>query len=117
VAFVAGVFIAGIGLIMALSRAFSKIDRDEGPEWATAFRQVPWPRLLYVIALLFAYAVFLNSLGYVLCTFFVMLALFYDREKRNWSAALLKSLVVVICSYLLFEVWLSCQFPRGIFPR
>jgi len=116
VAFVSGLFISGIGLAMILSRIFSKEARRSGPGVTSPFRAVAWPRLTYALVLLFAYTIFFNTLGYVLSTFLLMWTMSFDRERRNWISSLLFSLVTVIISYLIFEVWLNCQLPRGVFP-
>lgn len=116
VAFASGLFVSIVGLIMILSQTLSKISRVDSPDLGPAFRNVPWSRLGYTMVLLFAYAVILNTLGYILSTFLVMWGLFYDREKNPWAFSMLISLLTVGASYLLFEVWLRCQLPRGIFP-
>lgn len=115
-AFMAGLFITGVGVYMVVSQAFTRTVRDNGFDVAHAFRGVPWSRIGYVTLLLFAYAAFLRVLGYVLTTFFMMWALFLDRRMNNWVVGFLKSLIIVTCSYLIFEVWLRCQFPRGFVP-
>jgi hypothetical protein len=45
-----------------------------------------------------------------------MWGLFYDQEKHNWATSLMASSVTVGGTYLVFEIWLRCQLPRGIFP-
>jgi hypothetical protein len=116
VAFVSGLFIFIVGLIMVISQALPRISHDDRFDLSLTFRNILWPRLGYTMALLFGYAVFLNTLGFILATFLVMWGLLYDREKNNWALSFLTSLVIAGGSYLLFEVWLRSQLPRGIFP-
>jgi hypothetical protein len=116
VAFASGLFISVVGLIMLFSQTLSRISRDDGFDLNLTFQNISWLRLAYTMMLLFGYAVFLNILGYILTTFLVMSGLFYDREKNNWALSSLTSLFTVGASYLVFEVWLRCQLPRGIFP-
>ena len=116
VAFVSGLFISGVGLVMVLSQIVSRISHDDSFNLGLAFQNILWQRLGYTMALLFGYAAFLNILGYILDTFLVMWGLLYDRKKNNWALSFLTSLVIAGGSYLLFEVWLRSQLPRGIFP-
>jgi hypothetical protein len=73
-------------------------------------------RLAYTVALLVAYAILMDPLGYMISTFLVMFGLFFDWEKKNWFWSLFFSITASLVSYLIFEVWLHCQFPRGMLP-
>ncbi len=116
VAFASGLFVSIVGLIMVISQTLSKIAYSDGLDFSSVFRNISWSKLGYTMGLLFAYALFLNFLGYIVTTFFLMWGLFYGREKSRWASSILISLVTVGSSYLVFEVWLFCQLPRGIFP-
>lgn len=113
IAFAAGLLLGGIGLIMISSALFSRRQAASAEESAGA---TPWARLLYTLSLLLGYVLFLNSLGYVLCTFFLLWGMTYDREKKNLLSSLLFSGITVLVSFLVFETWLRCQLPRGYFP-
>jgi putative tricarboxylic transport membrane protein len=117
-ALVAGLSLLLIGALMLFSRAASKPESspDSGTSSATVTERVPVRRLLGTMALLAAYAVFLNSLGFILCTFLVMWGLFYDWGKNRLATAFLASLVTTVVTYTIFEVWLRSQLPRGILP-
>jgi uncharacterized membrane protein YccC len=43
-----------------------------------------------------------------------MWGLFLNWQRPRWIASLLASAVSVAASYLVFEVWLHLQLPRGI---
>ena len=116
VAFLTGIFLCGIGIAMIFSKAFSKREAENGPHPLRAFRGVPWRRLSYTILLLFGYVLFFNAAGYLLATFLLMSGLFYDWQRKNWASSFLFSILTVLISYLMFEVWLRCQLPRGVFP-
>jgi putative tricarboxylic transport membrane protein len=115
-AFFSGLFLCAIGLIMILSKVFSKkLQQEDG----TAQAGLPvflWRRLAYTAALLLFYVLFLEMLGYMIATFLLMWGMTYDWEKKNWFTSLLFSSITVVVSYLVFEVWLRCQLPHGIFP-
>jgi putative tricarboxylic transport membrane protein len=113
VAFFAGLLLCGLGLIMIVSGLFTRRQAASEEESAGA---TPWARLLYTLSLLLGYVLFLNSLGYVLCTFFLLWGMTYDRKKKNLLSSLLFSGITVLVSFLVFETWLRCQLPRGFFP-
>ena len=116
VAFISGIFVSMIGLVMGLSELLSKISLRSSTDLNQTFSIASWPRLIYTMVLLLSYALLLNTLGYILTTFLVMWGLFYDREKSRWVSSGLASLISVGVTYLVFQVWLRCQFPRGLFP-
>ena len=116
VAFISGIFVSMIGLVIGLSELLSKISLRSSTDLNQTFSIASWPRLIYTMVLLLSYALLLNTLGYILTTFLVMWGLFYDREKSRWVSSGLASLISVGVTYLVFQVWLRCQFPRGIFP-
>src|SRR4030042_6032046 len=72
VPFISGLFIAIVGLIMLLSQILPKISQGNSPDLGLTFRNISWFRLVFTMGLLFGYAVFLNSLGYLLTTFLTM---------------------------------------------
>ena len=116
IAFLSGLFISGVGMAMIISRTFSKNPKPDGPNFYHTFGMISWPRLGYTAGLLWAYALFLNNLGYMLSTFLLMFGMFYDWEKKNWTSGFIFSIATVLVSYLIFQIWLRCQLPRGVFP-
>lgn len=116
VAFISGLFVSMVGLVMGLSEFLSKISLRSSADSNQTFSIASWPRLIYTMMLLLSYGLLLNTLGYLLTTFLVMWGLFYDREKNRLVSSCLASLASVGGTYLVFEVWLRCQFPRGLFP-
>ena len=116
VVFLSGLLISTTGLIMIISKAFLKRKSQTSPEAFSTFQVVQSQRLMYTVGLLFGYTLFLNTLGYVLATFLLMWSMVFDWKKKNWTSSVLFSLITVIISYLMFEIWLRCQLPRGIFP-
>ena len=119
VAFIAGLFLSVLGLLMVLSEVYSKVLHRAGPVSGPGFRGAPVFLIFYTIGVLLGYGLFLETLGYNVSTLLVMWALFYLFYKRGkyrvaWS--FLASLATTGVTYLVFEVWLRSQLPRGIFP-
>lgn len=116
VALLAGLFIGAMGLAMIVARTMSKRRADEASGTDHPFRVNAWRRLVYTMALLLAYVILIEPVGFILTTFLLMFGLFFDYEKKNYIWSLFFSIVTALVSYLVFEVWLRCQLPRGLFP-
>jgi len=115
VALFTGIFVGAIGLAMIVARSLSK-HRAQPLGTAQRFRIGAWQRLVYTLVLLLAYVVLIEPVGFVLTTFLLMFGLFVDLQKKNYFWSLFFSVATAAVSYLVFEVWLHCQLPRGIFP-
>jgi len=112
IAFFSGLLIGAMGLVMILSRARAKPSKVDIPE--APFRPRNWGHLLFTISVLFGYVLLLDTLGYIIATLFMMWAFFYVFGGRRWLPSLLISAFIVASTYIVFDVWLLCQFPRGI---
>jgi putative tricarboxylic transport membrane protein len=73
-----------------------------------------WGLMATIVGGMFAYALFLQSLGFALCTFFFVLLCLRGIAKRHWSGSLVVALSVAVGSHLLFNVILNAQIPNGI---
>jgi hypothetical protein len=56
---------------------------------------------------------FLNSLGYPLIAFLLMVSLLKILGMKRWTASILLSLVTAAASYFLFVQWLKIPLPKG----
>ena len=117
VAFAAGLFIIGVGTLVTVFRMPEqpKVKAAGSTTHARFLESAPF-KLTYTLALLLFYALFLNLLGYVVTTFVVLFGLFYNPSGRRWAGPFLASFLSVAATYLIFEVWLKSQLPRGVFP-
>ena len=116
VAFASGIALIAIGVIMVLSQTFTKAPPANGGNERRLFPRLPKFRLIYMVMVLVGYGLVLDLLGYLITTFLVMFALFYDRGTNRLLPSALASLLTVVSTYLIFETWLRVQLPRGIFP-
>jgi hypothetical protein len=72
-------------------------------------------KVLFVLAGILIYALLLETLGFVLLTFALLVFILGYLEKKGWVYATLVSLLITSASYLLFQTWLKTQLPLGIF--
>jgi putative tricarboxylic transport membrane protein len=81
----------------------------------SASQQAPG-RIAKVTALLLvlaAYTFLLDSLGYLLCTFLLVLFMLRATDAQRWPVALSMALLTALGSYVVFAIWLSVPLPRG----
>jgi len=67
-----------------------------------------------VIAGIIAYAVLLDTLGFLVCTF--LLVAFYLKviAARRWLVSLSFAATVALAAHLFFDVLLKAELPRGL---
>ena len=73
-------------------------------------------RIAKVVALLVvlaAYTFLLDSLGYPLCAFLLVLFMLRATDRQRWPVALSIAAVAAVGTYLVFAIWLSVPLPRG----
>jgi putative tricarboxylic transport membrane protein len=68
--------------------------------------------LLLVLA---AYTFLLDLLGYLICTFFLVLFMLRATDPQRWTVALIMAFITALGSYGVFAIWLSVPLPRGLF--
>jgi hypothetical protein len=61
------------------------------------------------------FALFLEYLGFLICSFF-FLAFLFKENSRSWWYSLRISFIVSILTFFIFQVWLQIQFSEGLIP-
>lgn len=72
--------------------------------------------VVVISASLFAYAIAVNGLGFVLATLLFVLFVFRTVETESWWRSMTKAALVTLGNYLLFVVVLEVQVPKGFLP-
>jgi len=71
-------------------------------------------KIILVLLSLFLYAFFMEAMGFIPITLLLFIFLLGMIEKRRWVFTIFVSVAVTGISYLLFEIWLKSQLPKGI---
>ncbi len=72
-------------------------------------------KVILVLISLTLYAKSMQTIGYLLASFILMGFLFWLAGVKKWWNVLLYAFLSAFITYLVFSVWLNCQFPRGLF--
>lgn len=75
---------------------------------------VQWRRPLIAIICLIFYSVFLRDLGFLIATFILAVYLYRMLEPSTWTATLVAAVLTTLGFYLVFQMWLEVQLPKGL---
>ena len=108
-------FAGAILIILSLSLFFSSFrDQKARPRLQTLWAGLDPGKVLYVIVLLVAYTFLLKSIGFLIGTFFLLFLLFRVKGTYRLRTIFLMSSLVTAGAYIIFEIWLKAQLPKGI---
>ena len=89
--------------------------KQGGPTFLSLWRNVLWTKPLLVIALLVAFTLVFETIGFLLSTTILLIALLRVIDPVPWPRAIpIAILVPLICWYVLQKL-LLIQLPSGIF--
>ncbi|CAJ1001492.1 tripartite tricarboxylate transporter TctB family protein [Anoxybacillus sediminis] len=105
--------ILGLGFLLLgavlLVRSFRDQERDKEP---------PSPHrtsIFRCLALLGAYCLLIDIVGYLTATMIVSAILFRVVGRYGWGTAIASAAVLTGCLYVVFIMWLQMSFPAGFF--
>ena len=87
---------------------------SKGETLAVAPEEVRWQNVVLVLASMFFYVLLLNSVGFVLCTFLLLVFFLLGVSRQRFLTAILIASLVTIGSYIVFDILLNAQLPKGI---
>ena len=105
-----------LGLIMSCFAAailFGSLTRS-GPSLGDLWAGTRWPRVLTVVALLIAYGLAFEAVGFVLSTFALLLALMLFVDPVRWPLAVVIAVTAPVGIWALVTKWLKIQMPAGV---
>ena len=73
-----------------------------------------WKLVLLTLLPTIAYPFILNHLGFLLATFLFLFFLFLIIGYQKWWTAAVTGIAASAVIYLIFDMWLKANFPRGI---
>ena len=89
--------------------------KQGGPTFLSLWRNVLWTKPLLVIALLVAFTLVFETIGFLLSTTILLIALLRVIDPVPWPRAIpIAILVPLICWYVLQKL-LLIQLPSGVF--
>ena len=102
----------GIMSLVVLIRAWVSKEAEESKQ--TIFGKQNVLKIILVLISVFLYAIFMETVGFILVTLLLFIFLLGIIEKKKWWYTIFVGVVVTVIAYLIFEVWLRSQLPRGL---
>jgi putative tricarboxylic transport membrane protein len=102
----------GLMSIVILIRAWQS--KKAGEPEASIFGKQNTQKIILVLASLFLYAIFMETVGFILITLLLFIFLLGIVEKKRWVFTVFVSIVVTVAAYWIFEIWLKSQLPKGL---
>jgi putative tricarboxylic transport membrane protein len=96
--------------VISFFQAWFGLPKDAEPVW----HDIAYGKIIAVLAILIAYTCFFEWLGFIVCTFVMMYVLMNYVGSMKWPASFGGALISALVAYLVFEIWLQAQLPRGV---
>jgi putative tricarboxylic transport membrane protein len=71
-----------------------------------------WRMVLPILSILLIYSLLIERLGYLVCTFLVMVVLFRI-GRTGWFGSIIFGIGAIFVIHILFVRWLAVPLPRG----
>jgi putative tricarboxylic transport membrane protein len=110
--FYLGIILAALSLVLLLQVFGDRLTRKED-SFSIGER---WGRLLFALALFPVYVYTVKPLGYVICSFVLMILLLRVVEGRGWKLTFMISVLCTVLSYVVFAKYLGVPLPMGLIP-
>lgn len=104
-----------LGLFAIILIVVSNVRKHLKAKIADLWKGMEWQKVFWVVCSLFLYTLLLSKLGYLIATFGLMLFATATIERRRIGWHFLIALVIVLASYLIFDVFLDTKLPKGFF--
>jgi len=99
--------LAAIGFVRSCSQGWKA--ENLGP----ILKGHAWQRALLTLAALLGFLILLKPLGFLLFTFFFMVFMLRAIVPHRWGVVIGVALLSAVASYLIFDIWLKAQLPKG----
>jgi len=112
-AFLAGVFIICVAAVIFLQSIikFRGTPLNIKGLWAGS----KWQRSLIIGVLTIGFILALEVLGFFVTSFLLLFCLFKAVERLSWGKAVLIPALTLTVTYVVFNIFLKSNLPRGIF--
>ena len=114
-----GYFPFGAALLfgcMALPVFIKSLKEVSASKGVSGAREKPrWQNVVLVLIAMVLYTFLLNTVGFVLCTFLIVVFFVKIVAQQRWTRSIMVALSMAVGSYLLFGLFLKAPLPEGFF--
>lgn len=102
-----------MGLFAAIGFFDATLQKRKGVKWHNFLNGLNWKKALIILVTLFSYAWLVDLIGFILCALLFIGFLLRVIDPQRWSLVIGWSVSFTVASYLVFEVLLKAQMPKG----
>ena len=110
-----GFFPTLVAAVLVVLSLFLIIPGGKGVKQESLLSASSFIRMLIVFVALVGYFLFLEYLGFVIISFLLMAFLFLWVARQKWYLAFSSAVICIALAYILFDVLLKSNLPRGVF--
>jgi putative tricarboxylic transport membrane protein len=107
--FLSGLAIIGLSVVVFIQQLAKGSREGLRDLWA----QKNWLSIMMVMGALVLYTVLFRFLGFLLDTFLLIAFLLRVMEPLSWKKVLVGAIGSALGSYIIFQLWLEAQLPKG----
>jgi putative tricarboxylic transport membrane protein len=104
-----GAVIVGVNAVIILSKALSK----RAVARVSEAEKTRWWNVACVLGAIVVFALLVNTLGFILCTFLMFVFFLRVVTLQRWPKTMIVALCAAIGSYVIFDVLLNAPLPKG----
>jgi hypothetical protein len=109
--FLGAAIMLGIMALGILIRA--EVNKTSEESKLLNLRKLNIRKVILVLASLFLYPLLMEKLGFLMTTVMLFIFLLGVVEKKKWVFTIFTSVIVATLTYVVFEIWLKSQLPKG----
>lgn len=106
-------FIISLGMVLFSFILLIKSLLNKPEEWGKK-EKLNYRNIILCIVLLYAYALTFEWIGFIPCTFLLIIFFLKLVERKGWFLVIITALLTAIVSYVFFEILLEATLPKGI---
>jgi len=108
-----GSLLLGIMSLSVLIKTSRNASRDE--VISSPSESLRWQNVVLILVAMALYTFLLNQVGFVLCTFLLIVFFLRVVAPQRWVKAVGTAFFITMGSHILFNVFLKAQLPKGFF--
>ncbi len=103
-----------LGIMSLVVLIQAGISKKAGVPEISIFGKQNMLKIALVLISVFLYALLMETLGFIPVTLLLFIFLLGVIEKKRWFFTIFVGVGVTVISYLIFEIWLKSQLPKGL---
>ena len=107
-----GIILFFLSLIFIVKTAFKEGTVSDSAR--ALWTGLQWKQIPYTLAALLGYALLLDRLGYLICTWILMGYLFWGKGAKRKGIAIIGAMMVSVISFMIFRGLLKVRLPLGL---